>query len=100
MIVKLIQLRLLGVNVKIYDYSFIDIVSVSNLIPPPPEDTRGKKLIVFWSISDIDQCTDTPCQNNGTCTNNVSSYSCQCEDGYTGTTCDDLITTTTGNIPK
>jgi hypothetical protein len=46
----------------------------------------------------------------------VYSYSCQCEDGYTGTTCDELITTTTtttttttkttttttttGNIPK
>jgi hypothetical protein len=63
-----------------------------------PRGYSGKKLIVFWSISDIDQCTDTPCQNNGACTNNVYSYSCQCEDGYTGTTCDDL--TTTGNIPK
>ncbi|XP_063426267.1 proprotein convertase subtilisin/kexin type 6-like [Mytilus trossulus] len=38
-------------------------------------------------LPNIDQCTSTPCQNNGTCTNNVYSYSCECPDGYSGTSC-------------
>ncbi|CAG2222108.1 unnamed protein product [Mytilus edulis] len=38
-------------------------------------------------LPNIDQCISTPCQNNGTCTNNVYSYSCECPDGYSGTSC-------------
>ncbi|XP_076100714.1 proprotein convertase subtilisin/kexin type 6-like isoform X2 [Mytilus galloprovincialis] len=43
---------------------------------------------------DIDQCISAPCENNGTCTNNAYSYNCQCTDGYSGTNCQTIITTT------
>ena len=35
--------------------------------------------------------TNPPCKNNGTCVPNkryVESYTCKCQDGYVGHTCD------------
>ena len=40
------------------------------------------------SISDIDECGSNPCENGGTCTDQVNAYTCECVDGYTGTDCD------------
>ena len=31
----------------------------------------------------IDECLPNPCQNGGTCTDQVNAYSCQCASGYT-----------------
>ena len=40
--------------------------------------------------SDIDECQDNEiCENGGTCTNEVGSYTCNCASGYTGSTCSD-----------
>ncbi|XP_072043967.1 uncharacterized protein [Amphiura filiformis] len=36
---------------------------------------------------DIDECTSSPCMNDGTCETDVNSYSCRCATGYTGDTC-------------
>ena len=37
--------------------------------------------------SDIDECLSSPCQNGGTCTDDVNGYTCVCDAGYTGTNC-------------
>lgn len=31
---------------------------------------------------DLDECLDDVCGNNGTCTNNVGSFVCVCQEGY------------------
>ena len=36
---------------------------------------------------DIDECVAAPCDNGGTCTDQVNSYTCNCVGGYTGLTC-------------
>ena len=36
---------------------------------------------------DIDECSPNPCQNDGTCTDGVDSFTCDCVAGYTGTNC-------------
>ena len=36
---------------------------------------------------DINECRSTPCQNGGTCLNQVDQFSCICRDGFTGVTC-------------
>ena len=49
-------------------------------------------LILFMQlvleIVDIDDCNPEPCQNNGTCTDLVNDYHCDCVAGFNGTNCD------------
>ena len=37
---------------------------------------------------DIDDCVTIPCQNGGSCTDQLNSYTCNCVDGYDGTNCE------------
>lgn len=37
---------------------------------------------------DIDDCLPDPCQNNGTCTDLVNDYHCDCVAGFNRTNCD------------
>ena len=36
---------------------------------------------------DIDDCSDAPCANGGTCFDEVNDYSCECAPGYSGEDC-------------
>lgn len=38
--------------------------------------------------SNVDDCASMPCQNGGTCTDGVNSYTCMCATGYSGTNCE------------
>ena len=33
-------------------------------------------------IPDSDGCVSNPCTNGGSCVNNLDSYSCYCQEGY------------------
>ena len=37
---------------------------------------------------DINECASNPCQNEGTCTDGVNSYTCACATGYTDGECE------------
>ena len=39
-------------------------------------------------ISDIDECAASPCQNQGTCTDQVNDYTCECVAGFIGDDCE------------
>ena len=39
-------------------------------------------------IVDIDECSSSPCQNGGTCDDDVASYTCGCVAGYEGINCE------------
>lgn len=36
----------------------------------------------------MNECSSGPCQNDGTCTDVINGYTCDCTDGYTGTFCE------------
>ena len=58
-------------------------------------DTSGKShLRASTSVrsgelceTDIDNCEEEPCDNNGTCIDQVNSFNCECQAGYTGHNC-------------
>ena len=35
----------------------------------------------------LDDCDPNPCQNGGSCTDEISSFTCDCVDGYAGELC-------------
>ena len=46
------------------------------------------KTTYYPKITDIDECASNPCQNGGTCNDNINSYTCSCIPGYTGNNCE------------
>ena len=40
----------------------------------------------YICITDIDECDSDPCEH-GNCKDGINSYTCECEDGYTGDNC-------------
>ena len=40
-----------------------------------------------FNIVDIDDCSPNPCQNGGSCIDEVDSYKCECVEGYFGENC-------------
>ena len=39
-------------------------------------------------LTDFDECHSTPCQNGGTCEDQVNGFICLCDDGYEGSQCE------------
>ena len=52
------------------------------------------KRITYWialsltHFVDIDECATTPCQNGGSCTDEINDYTCNCVEGYDGANCE------------
>ena len=42
----------------------------------------------FFFVSDINECSSSPCLNSGTCLDRVNSYICKCSPGYEGKDCE------------
>ncbi|XP_030844399.1 uncharacterized protein LOC763130 isoform X3 [Strongylocentrotus purpuratus] len=43
------------------------------------------------SNNDINDCSPDPCENGGTCSDGVNTFTCACDPGYTGPTCETAI---------
>ena len=46
---------------------------------------RVKGMFIY--ITEIDECTSSPCVNGGSCEDGVNLFICHCPDGYDGATC-------------
>ena len=43
---------------------------------------------ILPSLVDVDECASSPCQNGGTCLDQINSYNCSCVAGYNGSECE------------
>lgn len=51
-----------------------------------------EKTREFWSkYFDGDQCTSNPCQYGGSCTDGIGEFTCLCNSGFEGRTCEIVI---------
>ena len=44
--------------------------------------------IALLLFSDVNECSSSPCENNGTCSDLVDRFRCVCVRGFTGTKCE------------
>ena len=44
-------------------------------------------MCLYLVLLDIDECSSSPCQFEGSCNDGVNGYDCTCEPGYTGVHC-------------
>ena len=51
-------------------------------------EQEGVLKEVLINVLDINECSSSPCHNNGTCFDHVNSYQCNCVPGYTGSNCE------------
>lgn len=49
---------------------------------------KCKMIVIFISLTDIDECSSGPCQNGGTCLDQINNFECLCVTGYTGHQCE------------
>ena len=44
--------------------------------------------LIYFSLTDIDECVSHQCDNGGSCVDGVNNYSCNCLAGFTGSLCE------------
>ena len=76
-----VALILFNILYKIYFWG--DIMTIC--LPAPAQKNDNKFLIFIFE--DIDECVSAPCQNGGSCIDQVNGYLCQCAPGYTDLQC-------------
>ena len=45
-------------------------------------------MSILKSFLDIDECAASPCQNGGSCNDQINGYTSNCPSGYVGTNCE------------
>ena len=51
-------------------------------------------------ITDIDECASDPCENGGTCVDQVNGFECQCALGYEGEQCEEGMKINPGQLKQ
>ena len=64
------------------------IPTANCVVLPRPFQTILSATDYLISLTDINECDSSPCQNGATCNNNINSYSCTCAAGYSGINCE------------
>lgn len=68
--------------------------SINSIVPNPRIRTMGRRLqrlerslTALTARFDTDHCASTPCQNGGSCRNELGTFACACPPNFEGATC-------------
>ena len=59
-----------------------------NKISSTYSNIQTKYQVLFSFQKDVDDCFPNPCQNGGTCVDQMDAYSCTCQQGIVGNDCE------------
>ena len=68
-----------------------NVYDAENIIALRLWDKNDLNSVMFeqvFNFSEINECDQQPCQNNGTCADTIRSYNCSCAVGYNGINCE------------
>lgn len=65
------------------------VCTVATLICLQYSDWESERVTDPLSLLDVNECLANPCQNGGSCTNSIGSYSCNCTREWTGRNCNE-----------
>ena len=71
------QVYNLTINHKVSSFSISSLKCLWNIIS-----------FILYLIVDINECESSPCNNFGTCNDEVNGYNCSCVAGFTGEDCE------------
>ena len=52
---------------------------------------RHEIFSTLFFVTDIDECTSSPCQNKATCVDLIDSFRCDCIPGFSGIVCENSM---------
>lgn len=52
----------------------------------------------YFNFTATDDCLDSPCQNNGSCSDGINTFSCACAVGFAGSNCNTNINDCEDNV--
>ncbi|XP_033117369.1 uncharacterized protein LOC117117232 isoform X1 [Anneissia japonica] len=75
---------------------------ITNMFPTPVNAQFIRIRPISWKTHislrfevlgclDVDECASNPCQNNGECVDGTNRYDCNCEPGWSGTVCGQVL---------
>ena len=65
---------------------FISVTSYRDVLVCHSQLRRPFENALFC-LADVNECDSTPCQNGGSCIDGIDSFTCKCQNGYTGINC-------------
>lgn len=72
-------------NIQIFQIGFAFFYTITCISISIPHVSPC--FTIGFLIPDFDECVSSPCVH-GTCTDQLHSYTCHCQPGYTGTNCE------------